>query len=370
MRKLERQSNFELMRLISMFFIVGWHVIMRGGIFKTGSELSGMISNIIMGIMIVHVNSLFFITGYFNGDKDHVSTKKAFKLIGMIWFYRVAFLALFLYLGILPISNILIGEELFPLDLNNYWFMSTYLIIYMVSPYLNKIIKNMEEKEYFNFITILFIILSVLPAISNLKAVNNDGFNIIQFSLVYFIGGYFKKFPLKNNYHFKKLSEKKLRYLLIFLFFFVFFIRLSIYYFGDKLLSFKAEEIKYIGTIITNSYFRYSSPLVIIQSCIYCLIFETFDFKSKIINLSAKLTLGIYLVHENIFVREKLYDFLRISSNHSLLGSIAWFIIYTLIIYLGSFTIELIRKLLLLLFGKVRSYFTTTKNNNSEKIAF
>ena len=356
MKKAERQSNFELMRLISMFFIVGWHVIVRGEIFNTGKEPLTMISNIIMGIIIVHVNSLFFITGYFNSEKEKVNKRKVWKLIGNIWFYRILFLLLFLYLGLIPITNILIGEELFPLDMNNYWFMSCYLIVYIISPYLNKVIENMDEKNFFHLVALLFIILSVLPALTNLKAVNNDGFNIMQFILVYYIGAYLKKFPLKDNFHFKKLSERQLRFLLLFSFFFILFIRISIFYLGDKLISFQTEESKYLGMIIRNSYFRYSSPLVILQSCSYCLLFETFHFHNKLINFCAKSTLGIYLVHENIFVREVIYKILKIGPYHRTLKSIVLFFIYTAIIYIGSLLIEMLRRLLSHIIHKIKLF--------------
>ena len=64
--KKERTSNFELMRIISMLFIVMYHVIVHGKISTEAVGSYKFIINFILSILIVHVNSLVFLTGYFS----------------------------------------------------------------------------------------------------------------------------------------------------------------------------------------------------------------------------------------------------------------------------------------------------------------
>jgi hypothetical protein len=91
----------------------------------------------------------------------------------------------------------------------------------------------------------------------------------------------------------------------------------------------------------------YSNPIIIIQTISFFLIFTTFNFKSKIINKISKTTLGVYLIHDNDFVRVRIYRILKI--NNGPITSYS-FILYILIISIFIFTvcsiIEMIRQLI------------------------
>ena len=63
--KRERLSNFELMRIISMFMIVVWHLITRSNILDHCSETIYLILKLLQYFTIVHVNSFILVTGYF-----------------------------------------------------------------------------------------------------------------------------------------------------------------------------------------------------------------------------------------------------------------------------------------------------------------
>lgn len=60
-----RNSNFELMRIVSMFFIVIYHIIIHGKILENSHGTTHFLLYIILAICIVHVNSFILVTGYF-----------------------------------------------------------------------------------------------------------------------------------------------------------------------------------------------------------------------------------------------------------------------------------------------------------------
>lgn len=80
----------------------------------------------------------------------------------------------------------------------------------------------------------------------------------------------------------------------------------------------------------------------------YC-FFETLQIHSKIINNPAKLTLGIYLIHDNPLVRGDIYQWLKIDnglvSNYSF---IVYIFIIAIAIYIICSLIEWIRQQLFL----------------------
>lgn len=66
MSKKIRNSNFELMRIISMFLIVLYHTIYHGHIIQNSTTLFLKTFFLILEIItIVHVNSFVLVSGYY-----------------------------------------------------------------------------------------------------------------------------------------------------------------------------------------------------------------------------------------------------------------------------------------------------------------
>ena len=57
-----RQSNFELMRIISMILIIMWHLIFHGGLLETNPTKINIILELFILIGAVHVNSFILVT--------------------------------------------------------------------------------------------------------------------------------------------------------------------------------------------------------------------------------------------------------------------------------------------------------------------
>ena len=62
-----RESNFELMRIISMFLIIVWHIIIHGHMIENSENYAIKIYlSIIQYIIIVHVNSFMILSKSLN----------------------------------------------------------------------------------------------------------------------------------------------------------------------------------------------------------------------------------------------------------------------------------------------------------------
>lgn len=366
--KKNRESNFELMRLISMFMIVMWHILVHGNLFNKVNDVMSFTGEIILALLVVHVNSLVFLMGYFNGSNKKIRKEKYLKLIGEAWFYKAIIAIIFIIFQLAHLSHITIFEELLPLDFNNYWFLNCYLIVYILSPYLNKVTEKLTEKEFLRFILILVFLLTILPIISQNRILSNNGSNVINFIIVYYLGSYFKKYPLSENYHFKYFSKKKLQILLVIMLFAFAILNISTNCLGEKMYNLDNEFFQYIGKIILSTFTSYSNPFVIAQACAYCLLFETFKIKSKIINYCAASTFGIYLIHDNHLVRKELYNWTNNIKSISTSHNIVILLLLTVIIYISCFIIETIRRELvktsIILYNKKRNKFQRSKGED------
>ncbi len=361
----EKQSNFELMRIFSIFFIILWHIILHGKIFSGYGEPYDFITRILIGILIVHVNSLVFLTGYFSGEKKTTKPSKILRLLGTGWLYNVIILAILIFGNFMVFPKVQVMIELSPLH-STYWFFNCYAIIYLLSPYLNKVTMNMTKKDYQKFLALIILLLCFIPIFTDGVFIKNDGYNIIHFVTMYYIGSYFKRFPIKENLIFKNIPKRTWLFLLVFAFFFIVATRIGFFYLGEKMELLNSKLIGYWGTVIKKSFTSYASVLVILQTVVYCLFFESITIKTnKIINYMASTTLGIYFIHDNYNLRMVLYKWLDVTRFGASKKAILLLFVMAIIIYVGCFLIESLRKAMT--YGIVWSY-KKIKNRKKRKV--
>lgn len=355
-----RQSNFELMRIISMFMIVLWHCISHTNILeRTGGNLNLLLELIFM-FTAVHVNSFILLSGYF-GYKNEFNIKKLFATINSVWFYKAIYALIFVGLGLVTMSYFDLFLFLTPLNYSYsfgtfYWFINVYIVLYVLTPFINKFIKNLDKKQFRKLLILLFFFLSIIPFITNNQVIDNNGYQISSFIMLYLIGAYFGKYKLKDNYHFKNYSKNKRQFILIVLLFLILMLDFFMLMTSSYLENNSSVFFTYVKSIIDCQKIIFSSPIIIFESLIYLLLFETFDFKSKFINNVSKLMFGVYLVHENLFVYNHIYKYLPLGTSGELYGKSVIVILFLMAIgiFIGSVIIEWFRQLLFNLIGKTK----------------
>lgn len=360
--KNERQSNFELMRIVSMIFIILWHIICHGRIIENCMSLEiKSIFKFMRYIFIVHVNSFIILMGYFQCGK-RFNFSKMMSLIFQILFYSITiflFLCIFGFFENIDLTMII--GILIPVSAVDYWFAATYLITYILSDYINVLINSFNHKEHKKFIIICFVIFSVIPFLTGMRLIKNDGYNIFHFIFLYILGAYLYKYPLKNNYIFNKMSVNGYRLLVIILFFLCVTYNYFLYDFAS-LHFFSGNLFDYITNVLYASQDSYSSPIVIIQTICYFEFFKTLNFRSKVVNYISSCMFGIYLFHENTYLRMNLYNILKINVGNFYGRKIFinMFIVF-FIIFITGLAIELFRKFLAKILVKTSFYKKTRK---------
>ena len=223
--------NFELMRIISMLMIVLWHIIIHGG-FDNVVDNYGRLFDIILAIIIVHVNSFVILMGFFQYKKKF-KFNKILNLLGVSWFYRIFFVLIFAFCFHYIYAADILALNIMPIDMNdNYWFIMKYVLLYALCPFLNILINNIGKKQHFVLLILLFIVFSVLPLFSGDSIILNDGHSLIQMITLYFIGAYLGKYSIFDHCFIKKMSSKKRTVISIFIFILCAFLNLALYKLG------------------------------------------------------------------------------------------------------------------------------------------
>ncbi|MBS7020727.1 MAG: acyltransferase [Firmicutes bacterium] len=346
--KTTRDSNYELMRIISMLMIVIWHILTHGQVVTGMTGISATIMKLLQTIIVIHVDSFILVTGYYQ-CKNKFNFKKAISLNNQSWFYRVVILFIMLGFDWIQVGKVELFQMVFPLDFDAYWFVKMYLFLYCLSPFINKLLKNLEKAQFQKLLITLFIILSVLPTFS-MQTLYSDagGYSLPFFVLLYLLGAYFRYYPIQKSRILKVNTEHKNQLLFLIIFIFLFTFNFLFHQFGTQLVAYNGELTKYFGDVITLDTFNYDNSFVLLGALFYFFYFGTLHFQSNMINHISSLTLGVYLIHDNPYIRQKLYPLLGFSEGNTYSGLKIFVKIFAcaLIIFIVCAIIEWIRQLL------------------------
>lgn len=305
-KKTQRNSNLEILRILSMLMIVAHHYIVHSEIelFQAISLNKIIISFLEMGGKI-GVNVFILITGYFLIEK-HFKPEKVVKLGIKVFIYSMIGLTIAI-INHSELLNIVTKIcSFYPVLSEQYWFMTTYVLIYLFHPYINRLFFALNKKEVEKALIGLFVIWSIIPTFlfSNF-GLNNLGW----FIFIYLLGGYFKVYgnPLIENRKINIIVIVTITLILI-----ITPIKLAnlieIYKTNEN--SIKNIVELYFAKKINDVYYfnEINSALIVALSLSYFSLFKNIKIKSnKIINSISSHTLGVYLMHDNTFVRELLW---------------------------------------------------------------
>ena len=287
----KRKSNLEILRIISMLMIIMHHYALYSGfLFENGITVNRIIVNFFQMFGRLGVCLFVIISGYFY-DKSKFKIKKFATLILQVFVFSI----IGLIIGIVTHSEKLslgnIVKSIMPTTFGLYWFASCYVLIYIFVPFFRKIIEKMSKKDYKILLTAMIIIWGILSNIPKTKTFFNE---FIWLTVIYFIGAYIKK------YNFNILKNNKLRIMWIIIVVAIMNVIMVILELLSIKISILSEEIYYFNNL--------KSPVVLALTILIFTIFKNLDVKnSNVVNKIAATTFGIYLIHENVFLRDIIW---------------------------------------------------------------
>ena len=343
--KNQRNSNLEILRILSMVFIVSCHFASCG--FEDYTLFISNPNNYLIYFLNlfgkVGVNVFILISAYFMINSKF-TLKKLLVLGGEVCFYSIVLsLIMLILVPTISITHFNILRAVFAIS-HGYWFISCYIVLMLFSPFLNKFIKGLSKNTLLKLLLLLIIIWSIYPTFTGASLMYGDSFGygyMIWFIILYFIGAF-----IRLHLDIKQFSSKKLFAILI--------ASVTILYFssaitGQLAILFDIETFVYGGTtaFIPSEFFtRENRFFVLTMSLSLFLIFlKRKEFSNKYINYFAGSTLGVYLIHNNVFVWEYLWkSLINVSSYYY--SPILWIvaIISIVAVYLVCTGIDIIRR--------------------------
>lgn len=334
----KRLSQFELLRIIAMFLIILGHSNIHGVLANSNSTLLKYPLSTDVSLLMVDgtigVYIFVLITGYFMINSS-ISFKKIIKLWLPIFFWS---LLLYLLFNFHHISVKPLIQSIFPIIFNQYWFMTVYIFMYCLIPFLNKIVTSLNTDKS----KIYFLILGLLINLANCPflfgPVGNTGSNLLNFCFIYCIGGIIRK---ENILHCKEKTHKlnKLSFNMLLLFIIITTVLVF--------LASSTQKILFINLAKAIIFSNFSWLVLFLATGIFIWIGSKHIRYNPLLNKIASLTFGIYLMSDNTYVRSWLW-LSTLHFNNLLFKSpisIIWHtILITIIIFIVCGIIEFMRK--------------------------
>lgn len=337
-----RKISLDILRILAMLGIIGLHVIGKGGILANLSmhSIRAYIILIIYTVCFLSVDTFAILSGYLSWDKEKVKYKRIVELIFICIFYSFIITGIFyafdLY-GVRSLGIRMFFHSLFPALIGRYWYITSYIFLFFMIPYINMFINKMSKEKLKKFLILLFILLSVLPSIffSIDFFKTSNGYSPFWLIYCYMLGAYIGK------YYEKEKINKKMILTLIGCIIMAFLLNCLVR--GLTLILFK--ELRYDLWFI-----NYISPFIVCASLLMVMITSKINinikskFITKFIYYLSLCSFAVYIIHSHYLV----YDFLLkdymvkyfYSNIFVLLGA---FIISLILIYLVGFIADLIR---------------------------
>ena len=343
--KPKRILNIELLRILSMFFIVCNHFLGHGLCLQDYDtcDPNRFFLWFLRGISYTGTNLFILISAYFQCS-GHFKSKSIMLIICQVLFYSILIYVLAVLFGLTDFSYKGFIVSAFPVITSSYWFVTCYVGLYILAPFINKFISTLTRFQHKTLIVILFVFFSVIPNFLYNSSWLNWGSStgIVWFVFLYLVSAYIR--------YYIDIATINSRVLFVYLILFMLLPLLS-------KICIAHITILLTGTVVGSSLFYMNNSIIIFPlSILLLLVFMKLDISSKraakIFTYLASSVFSVYVISEHFTLREGLWIFCaNLIENKSLMIPI-YVIVISIVIMLLCILIDQFRKLVFTLCAK------------------
>lgn len=295
-----RNSSIELLKIFAMVLIIISHMMPSG-------EISSGIPHVIdlncasaslQGLLLILFrycgqigNAIFIVcSSYFLIESNKTKVEKIVNILLDTWMISIIYLISLMSMGY-DITLYEVINNIFPLSFDHNWFVSHYIILYMIHPLLNRVIFSVGQK------TLLIINMVLLILYSGVSFLLQGAFGysrLIGFLVLYLLVAYTKLYlPITS----KKIKPN------------VVALVLSVLGLVGLVVVTNAVALK-TGFMSTQllKWCAFINPFIIVMAVSLLNLSLTRAFTSRFVNEVSSVTLLVYLIHENVLLKSTVLN--------------------------------------------------------------
>ena len=208
---------------------------------------------------------------------------------------------------------------------SHFWFVKTYLYLFLVSPMINLWLMNATERQRWYMVAV-FAFVACYMAMTKGDASMSNGKNLTNFIYFYLVGHQL------HYYRDRWMNIKTSTLVLCYILFNVVIFGTEYYMYGNI-----------VGKLVKSLSFPYHSPLILVGAIMFFMIIGKQHIQSRFINYVAASSLAIYLIHGSRPYLPELHGIVcgylkGVTDNNLFL--LSSYIIYTLIVITACVCID------------------------------
>lgn len=346
-----RMANLELLRCVAMMMVVVLHFLDKGNVLpeltEGRMEACGVAAWILESFCIVAVNVYMFLSGYFlSGSAFKLS--RLIRLYLQVWTYSVAAGLVGAATGVLaetPFDAHYLLTLIFPVSMGHYWFMTAYVFLYLLLPFLGPAVRQMTKRQLQTALVLLFLTFSVSKSVLPLRLeMDGRGNDCLWYLCVFVAAAYVRRFGCP-------LLEKKGRSFLL-------YVGCCLAIFGGTFgLRAVYLETGSLGRML-GMCLEYNHILPFLAAAGLFGAFRGIGIHDKIANVVKRVspyTLGVYLLHENLGLRYSWQRWLGADRIRSVPGLLFWVFAAVACVFTCGVIVDAVRDWILKILNRILS---------------
>ena len=272
-----------------------------GALLQLGESATpvNIFANIIESFAIAGINTYILISGFFL-SKSNIRISRLITLICQVYFYTILISVAMQIAGIysLNFDNSLykLVQYVFPISSEHYWFVTAYVILYVLSPIMNAGVEKLSRKQLKLVIIGLLIWFSFIKSfVPVLFPTDHFGYDYGWFIVLYLIAAYIRKYDVVLFYTAKKSA--------------------LVYIISCVIIAVMSISLYYINYYTGG--FNHYQQMMFSYNFIFTLtaslgLFSMFRFLrlkdnafASLVRFIGPLTFGVYLLHMHVEIRDR-----------------------------------------------------------------
>ena len=353
--KKKRDANIELLRIVAMLMIITLHFNYRSNALLVLGEPASNVqifATVLEAIAITGVNVYVLISGYYLSSSK-VRLSKVLLLILQVYFYTLLISGAMMIVGaysVKPDDKLdRMLKYLFPISSEHYWFVTAYVIMYVLAPVMNAAVNTLKRKQLktviIGLLTWFCFIKSIVPA---KFGTDRMGYDFGWFICLYLIAAYIRKY---NVVLFRDAKRSALVY-------FVSVIVIAAIIFIFYKINFETGKFIYLARDIPyhyNFFFALTGALGLFSVFRFMRLKE--NLFAEVIRIIAPYTLGVYLLHMHFEIADRWVEWIEQIIGETPLDNVLTFFIHlvisVLMVFFAGIFVDWIRKYIFNFIGRV-----------------
>ncbi len=324
--------------------IIAHHYYTKGGLAQfAGTSVANKYVILLLGqggkaaVML-----LVLITGYFCVRID-CRPYHLLRLECAMQFYSLVFFGIACLTGAETFKLTGVVKSIMPLTFSRYWFMTVYCLLYLVLPYMNKGLLMLDKKEHRRLLWFALSMFYIMPLLNRIafRRIHTDYTDLVWSTMLWFLNVYLFGAYVGRFYRARQKGSRPWLRLLI---------GIALYAGGvvaevlTDLIGKDPEKSQFVYELL----FSEESMLMLASMILIFLFVKDLKLGSKKwINIPASTVLGVYLIHENEYMRSFLwgwvYRYEGFQPGDNALLLLIRTLVIVFVIFLGCMAVDLLR---------------------------